>query len=97
MGDDDRAHSDGQPDEGNVVISSSALPGRLGSVNGTLEGYQQYYDIALIATLQDHVHAGKALELNERPAFPHSPSKVARLLPAKNKEGLITYVMDKYA
>lgn len=97
MRDDDHENSDSQPDAGNAVISSSALPGRLDRVKDTLTDYQQYSDITLIATLQDHVQAGKALELNERPAFPHSPSNVARLLPAKNKEGLITYVMDKYA
>lgn len=97
MGDDDRAHGDGQTGAGNAVINPNALPGKLDSVKATLEDYQQYSDITLIATLHDHVQAGKALELNERPAFPHSPSNVARLLPAKNKESLITYVMDKYA
>jgi len=40
--------------------------------------------------------AGFALELNERPAFKHSPGDVARLLLNKEQEDLLAYVTDQY-
>lgn len=95
MVDDNSANKAGQPAA--EVIDYSALPGRLDSVKGKLEDYQQYSDITLVATLQDYAQAGLPLELNDRPAFPHSPSSVARILLDENKSNLLTYVMKKYA
>lgn len=80
-----------------VVNGKRVDPESLDSVKGTLGDYQQYSDIMLVATLQDCAHAGMALELNDRPAFRHSPRQVARLLFNEKQEGLLTYVTNKYA
>lgn len=97
MTDDDRANKACPPAAERGVIARAALPGSLDSVRGNLEDYQQYSDIMLVATLQDYAQAGRALELNERPAFRHSPRHVARLLFNEKQEGLLTYVANKHA
>ncbi|RNJ74384.1 MAG: hypothetical protein EB824_03665 [Thaumarchaeota archaeon S15] len=97
MGDDDHARDAAQAGAGIVVNGSRPNPESLDSVKGTLGDYEQYSDIMIIATLQDCAHAGRALELNERPAFKHSPGNVARLLLNEKQEGLLTYVTNKYA
>lgn len=96
MSDDDHARDAVQTGAGIVVNGKRVDPESLDSVKGTLGDYQQYSDIMLVATLQDCAHAGRELELNERPAFRHSPRHVARLLFNEEQEGLLTYVTNKY-
>lgn len=96
MGDDDYTHDASHAVAGIVVNGKTVNPESLDSIKGTLCDYQQYSDIVLVATFQDCSHAGKKLELNERPAFRHSPRQVARLLFNKKQEELLTYVTDKY-
>lgn len=97
MGDDAHARDTVQDGAGIVVNGKRVDPKSLDSVKGTLGEHQQYFDMMLVATLQDCEHAGGALELNERPAFTHSPRHVARLLFNEKQEGLLTYVTNKYA
>jgi len=96
MAGEGRARDAGQADADNLLASEGAISRSLGSIKRTLGDYQQYSDIMLVATLQDCEQAGCALELNERPAFKHSPGDVARLLLNKEQEGLLTYVTDQY-
>lgn len=96
MADEDHVRDAGQADADNLLASEGAISRSLGTVKRTLGEYQQYPDIALVATLQDCEHAGCALELNERPAFKHSPRDVARLLLNKKQNRLLTYVVDQY-
>lgn len=97
MGDNDHERDAGRTGVDIMVNDKRTNPESLDSIRGTLGDFQQYADIVLVATLQDYAHAGKTLELNERPAFRHSPRNVARLLFNQKQEGLLTYVTDKYA